>query len=339
MRNAGIVLAAAMLVTAAVLGARAVGIAEEKVTSSASRDAVGTSMLGTAGTAVLESSALVEVPAVVGKQSSEAEMVLSYAGFRVVSTGTTAGAGARGAVVVSQSPRAGVRLKQGEQVTLACASRGGTSTAAVRHFVVVLDPGHQTNADLAQEPVGPGATDAKEKATGGATGVGSKRSESQVTLEVALRVKTRLEAAGVQVVMTRATNDVNLSNVARAQMANQAGADLFLRLHADSAASATVKGISTLYPGGNPWVAPIADRSKRAARIVQTSVVTGTGSEDRGITEYADLAGFNWSKVPSILVQMGFLSSADDDRLLADPAYQDKLADGITKGVFAYLGG
>jgi N-acetylmuramoyl-L-alanine amidase len=338
-RNAGIGLGVAALVAAVVLGARAAGMANETAPVTASREATQASVLATPIARSLDTSTVVEVPFVTGKRASEAEMVLSYAGFKVVSVGATGSVVGSVSVVVAQSPRAGVKLTPGDQVTLTCASRGGTSTAAPRHFVVVLDPGHQARADLSQEPVGPGAADSKEKATAGATGVGSKRSESLVTLEVALRVKARLEKAGVQVVMTRTTNEVNLSNVARAQIANRVGADLFLRIHADAAASPAVKGISTLYPGGSPWVAPIADRSKRAARIMQTSVVAGTGSEDRGITEYADLAGFNWSKVPSILVQTGFLSSADDDRLLADPAYQDKLADGITKGVFAYFGG
>ena len=138
--------------------------------------------------------------------------------------------------------------------------------------------------------------------------------------------------------MTRTTAAVDISNAQRAQVANDSGADLFLRVHADSNTNADVSGISTLYPAGNDWVAPIREESLRAAGIVHGQMIASTGANDRGINARADLSGFNWATVPSVLVETGFLSNPAEDKLLASEAYQDKLADGITRGVLEYLG-
>jgi N-acetylmuramoyl-L-alanine amidase len=186
--------------------------------------------------------------------------------------------------------------------------------------------------------VGPGASETKPKVTGGATGVVTRQAEHEMVLALSMEVKARLERYGVTVVMTRTMADVDISNSARAAVANESGADLFLRLHADSNTNADIRGISTLYPAGNDWVAPIGAESLKAANIVHAQVIASTGASDRGITPRADLSGFNYAAVPSILVETGFLSSPVDDRQLADPAYRAQLADGIARGVLKYLG-
>jgi len=58
---------------------------------------------------------------------------------------------------------------------------------------------------------------------------------------------------------------------------------------------------------------------------------------NRGAIQRSDLSGFNWAKVPSVLVEAGFLSNPAEDRLLATTAYQDKVAEGMAQGVKAYL--
>lgn len=277
----------------------------------------------------------VEVPNVTHRPRNEAELVLTTAGFQVASQGETSGVDGRACVVVSQSPAPGTRLTAGDQVTLTLAS-GGSPQA--RPYTVVIDPGHQAKADLTPEPIGPGASEAKEKATVGAVGLVTKRHESRVALDVSLRLKARLEAAGVRVVMTRTSEDVDLSNIQRAQIANQVGANIFIRVHADAAASASVRGVSVLFPSGNAWAAPIGQPSRRAALAVETALAAATGAKALGTSGRGDLAGFNWSRVPAILVEAGSLANADEDRLLASPGYQDKVAAGIARGVLTFLG-
>ena len=99
---------------------------------------------------------------------------------------------------------------------------------------IVIDPGHQTKGDTSKEPIGPGATETKDKVTTGATGIVTKQKESELVLKVALMLEKELEKQGYAVIMTRTTNNVNISNSQRAKIANDANADAFIRLHADS---------------------------------------------------------------------------------------------------------
>lgn len=302
-------------------------------------------------------SVLVEVPQVVGTPLEEAELLLGVAGLEVVRISTPPGEAATG-TVLAQSPAGGERVASGTAIELvwadpAATAAAGTSGVTVasapapgsgperppgRALVVCIDPGHQMKANTAPEPIGPGAKETKPKVSGGGTGVVTKQPEYALTLALSLKIKQRLEARGVRVVMTRSANEVDISNAQRAQVANEAGAHLFLRIHADSSTNADLRGISTLYPGGTAWVAPIESRSLAAAKAIHQAVISATGAGDRGVVKRADLSGFNWATVPSVLVETGFLSNPIDDRQLADAAYQDMLADAITRGVLSYLG-
>jgi N-acetylmuramoyl-L-alanine amidase len=204
-------------------------------------------------------------------------------------------------------------------------------------FVVCIDPGHQAKANLDGEPIGPGASETKPKVTGGATGTVTGQPEHELVLAVSLLLADRLESAGVKVVMTRTEANVDISNSERASVANEAKADLFVRVHADGSTEAKVHGISTLYPAGNEWVKPIASESKAAAAAIHRALLGVTKAPDRGVIERSDLSGFNWCTVPTVLLECGFLSNAEEDRLLATSAYRAKLVDGIAQGVLAYL--
>lgn len=203
-------------------------------------------------------------------------------------------------------------------------------------YVVVIDPGHQANANMSQEPVGPGASTTKPKVEGGASGVVTRRPESLDNLEIALKVRDVLEAQGVTVVMVRTTQKVDIANSKRAKMANAAHADLFLRIHCDSGPS-SVTGILTLVPGRNRWTGPIVSASAKAGNDVQAATVAATGHRNRGVTARTDLSGFNYATVPSVLVEAGMMSNPTEDRQLASAAYQQKLAQGIANGVMRYL--
>ena len=71
---------------------------------------------------------------------------------------------------------------------------------------------------------------------------------------------------------------------------------------------------------------------------MQTELVRALGFPDRGLNERADFTGFNWSNVPVILVEMGFMTNPTDDRLLATAAYQRRAALGLCRGTLRFLG-
>jgi N-acetylmuramoyl-L-alanine amidase len=223
----------------------------------------------------------------------------------------------------------------------AVASPAPVAVAAAKHrvFVVVIDAGHQAKADLRTEPVGPGSKTKKPRVEGGASGIATHRPESLDNLQVALRLRDELVKRGVKVVMVRTTQKVDIPNSKRARIANAAHADLFIRLHCDSSTNHAVKGVLTLVPAKNKWTRRIYAASARAGRDVQRAALKTTHDKNRGITKRGDLSGFNWSTVPTTLIEMGVMSNRAEDRALATAAYQHKLAVGIANGIMSFLAG
>jgi N-acetylmuramoyl-L-alanine amidase len=130
-----------------------------------------------------------------------------------------------------------------------------------------------------------------------------------------------------------------MGNIARARIANRAGAGLFLRIHADGSTDPGARGTHTLYPAlRSGWTDDVYAESRRAARIVQRDLRAALGFPDRGLQERSDFTGFNWSDVPVILVELGFMTNPTEDRLLATPVYRRRAALGLCRGTLRFLG-
>ncbi len=214
------------------------------------------------------------------------------------------------------------------------------AAAAATSPVVVIDPGHDLRANLATEPIGPGASTRKIKDGGGTHGVVSGTTEAELNLAVSLRLRALLRRAGVRVVMTRThTAGTSVGNVVRAGIANRAGAALFLRIHADGGPTAASRGTHTLYPAlRRGWTDDVYADSRRAAATVQAELRGALGFPDRGLQERADFTGFNWADVPVIMVEMGFMTNPTEDRLLATDAVRQRAASGLCRGTLRFLG-
>jgi N-acetylmuramoyl-L-alanine amidase len=206
--------------------------------------------------------------------------------------------------------------------------------------LVVVDPGHDALPNLATEPIGPGSATRKLKDGGGASGVVTGTPEAAVTLAVSLRLRRLLERAGVRVVMTRTrTAGRSPGNVDRVEIANRRHAALFLRIHADGSPDPRTAGTHTLYPAfRRGWTDDIYAASRRAATVVQRSVLRRLRSRDLGLQARGDITGFNWADVPAILVELGFLTNPREDRLLQTPAYRERAARGLCEGTLRFLG-
>lgn len=204
--------------------------------------------------------------------------------------------------------------------------------------VICIDPGHQTKVNNKTEPLAPTSNEMKVQNPGGAQGVSTGVPEYKLNLAVSEKLKNILGQNGYTVVMTRETNDVDLGNIARANIANDCNADLYIRIHADGMDDSSVKGISVLVPGSQ-YIKDknILSSSKSAARKVLDGLISETGAKSRGIVERNDLTGFNWAKVPMILVEMGFMSNPEEDRLMNTDSYRDKIAAGVYEGIKSYF--
>lgn len=204
--------------------------------------------------------------------------------------------------------------------------------------VIAIDAGHAANPDLSEEPTGPGSEATKVKDPGGTSGVLTGTSESVITLAISRYLKNILEAEGATVVMTRDSDTFYGGNRERAEIANQAGADLLVRIHCDGSTNAAKAGVSTLHPASIPgWTDDVYDPSNRAASAVQSALVKGLGAPDQGTVERNDMTGFNWADVPAILPEVGFMSNPEEDLRLNTAEYQQQIARSLARGIEDYL--
>jgi N-acetylmuramoyl-L-alanine amidase len=227
----------------------------------------------------------------------------------------------------------------GRHFTSGFQTSGFSVTTGERRTIICIDPGHQAKGNAAKEPIGPGASQSKAKVTGGAYGRWSKLNEHELNLQVSLKLESELKNRGYQVIMTRTTANVNLSNRERAEIANKAKADVFLRIHANGDSNSSVSGIMTLAPtSANPYLtaANIA-ASQKLAGIMLDSMVSATGAKRQRVWKTDTMSGINWSEVPVTIIEMGYMSNPAEDRLMATAAYQAKLVRGIADGVDRYL--
>lgn len=204
--------------------------------------------------------------------------------------------------------------------------------------LIVIDAGHQAHGNNEQEPIGPGASETKAKVTTGATGISTGKLESEINLEVALKLQKKLQEANYQVIMIRTSQDVNLSNSERAKIANNNNADAFIRLHCNSADTSSASGTLTMAPSlNNPYCNQIASSSYNLSKKVVDKICNRTGSKNRGVMISDTMSGINWCKVPVTIIEMGFLSNPQEDMLLNDSIYQDKIVDGIVEGINEFI--
>lgn len=206
-------------------------------------------------------------------------------------------------------------------------------------IVVVIDPGHQGKWNSGKEPDGPGSSTMKTKVSAGATGCVTKQKEYVLNLAVSLKLKEELERRGYEVVMIRETHAINISNSERAKFANKIGADAFIRIHANSSENSSVYGVETICQTSvNPYNASLYDASYRLSQCVLDAFVESTGAKKRHVWQTDTMSGINWCQVPVTILEMGFLSNPEEDRLLASEDYQNKMVEGIANGLDIYFG-
>ena len=171
--------------------------------------------------------------------------------------------------------------------------------------IVVLDPGHGGDE--------PGAT---------AHGL----TEAEVTLDLARRIEGRLSAIGVTVVFTRSAH-TSPDELARAEVANDAGADILLSLHCDSTDHSAASGVATFFYGRDHFGAWSAV-GEHLADLIQREVVARTGLADCR-SHARSWTILQHSAMPCVRLEAGYLTHGADAARLADPVFRDTLAEAV----------
>jgi N-acetylmuramoyl-L-alanine amidase len=174
--------------------------------------------------------------------------------------------------------------------------------------VVVIDPGH-------------GGPDP------GAVGIGGIK-EKEIVLDISKRVEALLEQQGVQTVMAR-SQDVNVELEPRVALANRLNSTVFVSIHANAInlSRQDINGLETYY----------YSTGYNLARTIHQSVLQATGIPDRGVRS-ARFYVIRNTRMPSVLVEVGFVTGRDDAKRLRDLEYRQKMASAIARGILRYLG-
>lgn len=205
-------------------------------------------------------------------------------------------------------------------------------------YLICIDAGHQKKGSSEKEPNGPGSSTMKARVTGGTRGTTTGLYEYELNLAVALKLQTELEGRGYEVVMVRTEHEVDISNVERSQVANEAEADAFIRIHANGSESASAHGAMTIcMTPENPYNADLYDLSRLLSDCVIDALCDKTGAQNDGVWETDTMTGINWCQTPVTIVEMGYMTNPDEDRLMASEEYQLKLAQGMADGIDAYF--
>jgi N-acetylmuramoyl-L-alanine amidase len=161
----------------------------------------------------------------------------------------------------------------------------------------------------------------------GAVGIGGLQ-EKNVVFPVSMRVAELLREAGVDVVMTR-TTDVTLDLEPRTAIANNANATVFLSIHANaiSMSRPDVNGVETYY---------YSAAGQQLARIIHANVLPASGFGDRGVKQ-ARFYVLRNTAMPAALLELGFVTGANDAPKLRDPAWQENISQAIARGLLQYL--
>lgn len=180
---------------------------------------------------------------------------------------------------------------------------------------VVIDPGH-------------GGYDA------GSIGINGTI-EKNITLSISLKLGAILEKKGFNVVYTRESDNVTWPSdnkkdlAARAVIANEASADIFISIHLNTFHMEDVEGTETYYNKASM-------EGKEIAKLIQDQIVKDVKSNDRG-AQPGEFSVLRKVTAPAILIELGYISNKSEESLLNSMSYQNKISQAIANGVYSYF--
>lgn len=160
--------------------------------------------------------------------------------------------------------------------------------------------------------------------------------EKVLNLAIVEKLASHLEQSGAEVILTRTGDDAlggkkQADMAERRRIANESDADILVSIHQNAFPSAKAKGAQVFYYSGSA-------EGKRLAESVQESLRQRVdGSNQRQAKENQAYYILRTTEIPAVIVECGFLSNQEEETLLNDSAYQEKLAWAIYCGILDYF--
>jgi len=160
--------------------------------------------------------------------------------------------------------------------------------------------------------------------------------EKDINLEISKKLAEKLKSKRYKVILTR-DSDEYVDNLSRAELANKRKARVFVSIHGNAIENNnSTNGMQVLYyPDRESTIGDL--NNNELARILMDSLINGTGAIDKGIIEREDLIVLNQTKMPAVLIEYGFLSNENEEKLLLTDDYQNKVVDSIVNGLEEYF--
>jgi N-acetylmuramoyl-L-alanine amidase len=157
--------------------------------------------------------------------------------------------------------------------------------------------------------------------------------EADIAYDLAARLEGRLAAAGMRVHLTRGPSaSEQLTESARASLANELGADLLISLHLDGHGNPDASGVATYHYGQYGDGGITSTIGERLAALVQREIAVRTGMRDCRIHPKTwDL--LRLTRMPAVRVEVGYLTSPEDRARLVDPRFRDRVVEAIVAAV------
>ena len=205
-------------------------------------------------------------------------------------------------------------------------------------ILIAIDAGHQGKAMKEKEPLGPGSQELKAMVSSGTQGVSTRIPERELNLQVSLLLRDELLSRGYSVLMIRESHDITISNAQRAKVANDYGADAFIRVHANGSDDRSVRGAMTIcQTPENPYNGALYAQNRRLSDCILDNYCIATGIQKNNVWETDTMTGINWAETPVTIVEMGYMSNAEEDELMATDAFRRTAAVGMANGLDAYF--
>ena len=202
---------------------------------------------------------------------------------------------------------------------------------------VFVAAGHQKRGISSTERYAPGRSGRKARLTSGCTGVSTHIPEYKTNLAIAKAVRKELVKRGYKVIMLRNGNYCPLSNQQRTKKANKSGADIHICIHCDSYGTSS-SGPHTCVPASSVYMGKtVYKKTLRLADYVLSKTAKAVGKKSHGVIRSNYYTTINWAKIPTFILECGYMSNPREDRQLNSASYQKKLAKGIANGVDQYF--